>query len=155
MKLRIEIPKRGFACKVCSLAFAAGSTLVSRLCFGDKGVVLRFDECMNCAQTPCDSDFSYWKTVMPLEKKTAKQKTSTAKELFETLFKSSDQPSKLYLLALYLERRRQLIRRDALKEEGREIILFESLSSGEIYPIYNVAMDEIFQDVPEELSNIL
>lgn len=157
---KIEIPKRAMICTVCGVSFSSGTSLASTLCLGDKGSIIRFDTCLSCNEpSETSKKISYWKTVVPSEKKTLglKQKANTAKGLFEKLFIESTEPSlKLFILALYLERRRLLVRRDLLKEEGNEIILFESISSGDIYPIMSMTVDEsTISQIGEDLKSLL
>ena len=155
---KIEVPKRKINCSVCDTFFAPETLMTSRLFLGERGVIERFDTCTVCECPSGKKEISCWKTVFPSKKTLGiKQKQGKAKELFDKLFKEAeDSFSQLYVLALYLERRRTLIRRDVLREGDREIILFESVRSGELYPIVHTTLTaSALEEIGEELGNIL
>jgi hypothetical protein len=147
----MKIPKRSPQCQVCETPFEAGSALISRLSLKEEPV--RFDSCLSCEAPPLEEEISCWKTLMPDEKRSLglKQKTQGAKALFESLLKEGPS-AKLYLLALYLERRRLLVRRDIVED----MILFESVREGVVYSIPNMVHSMInFEESAEDLKSIL
>lgn len=158
--VRIDIPKRGSACHRCSLQFSSGKTLISRLCLNNKGEIYRFDSCCECQEHSSmeKGEISSWKTTVPNEKKTfgVKQKEEIAKETFENLVREGNgPPAKIYLLALYLERRRLLVRRGALQEDGADVLFFESVQTGDLYPVPLMSVNQIeLNEIGEDLKNI-
>jgi len=151
---KIEVPKRGLACQACGRPFSSGHILTSRLAIGEKGAILRFDACSLCEAPSLENEISTWKTVVPREKKSLgiREKQEAAKDLFATLAKRpEDNSSKLYLLALYLERRRLLTRRDTTQEN---MLLFESTETGDVYMIPNL-QEIAFDEIGDDLKSIL
>lgn len=158
---RIEIPKRNANCQICSSKFNKGDSLVSCLFHSEGGSLVRVDACAGCsAQNAERPPLSSWKSIMPGEKKVAmgsRQKDEAAKELFERLQQNplGKEPS-LYLLSLYLERRKVLARRGEIEQDGSAFFLFEMPSSGETYSIPKVDAGVIdLSSLDEEIKSII
>lgn len=69
----------------------------------------------------------------------SKQRDVAARDLFERLHGNfTGKEASLYLLALYLERRKVLARRGEVDNEGCSFFLFEMHTTGEVYSIPKV-----------------
>ncbi|CRX38377.1 hypothetical protein [Estrella lausannensis] len=158
---RIEIPRRGANCQICGNKFNKGDSLVSCLFQSGGASLVRVDACHGCSGQSAEAPpLSSWKSIMPGEKKVSmgsRQKDEAAKELFERLQQnpSGKEPS-LYLLALYLERRKVLARRGEVEQEGLAFFLFEMPSSGETYSVPKVEAAAIdLASLDEEIKSII
>lgn len=158
---RIEIPKRNTNCQICGNKFNKGDSLVSYLFQNEGGSLVRVDACAGCsAQDAERAPLSSWKSIMPGEKKAtmgSRQKDEAARELFERMQQnpSGKEPS-LYLLSLYLERRKVLARRGEMEQDSSAFFLFEMPSSGDTYSIPKVDAGVIdLSSLDEEIKVII
>lgn len=128
MKHKEKIPKRAPRCSVCETPFIAGSIYISAL-VGEE----RTDFCEACWEKADQSRFEqHWKGKIPhkLEKKL------TPDERALELFKSEEDPQLLAVLALYLQRREQVVKRSSTKKVEH----YEIPETGEVITIDRIIL---------------
>lgn len=141
--MRIVIPRRAGACLKCGQGMEEQGEYYSILDTSEE-YPQRFDYCIPCWEKGAKlesggSSRTYWKSKVPL-KKERKEVTLTkdekALELLEELV-SSDQEEDAnlaFVLALYLERRKQIAKRKDVKE----VTIYEVLETEEILAVKKV-----------------
>lgn len=114
-----DIPRRSRICQDCSAPFSPGSTYYSFL--SDQ----RKDFCSACFKEQTKSGI-FWKAQIPEKPKVQTTQAQRALELLR-----NEEKETAYILALYLQRQKILIKRQELED----IILFEVLDTEEILTI--------------------
>jgi hypothetical protein len=161
------LPKRKLSCRTCARAFEKGEELVSVLREAEEeGKYLRDDLCHSCWEKqslePAQSPWlSVWRTRIPDEIHTSKKEMAQAlqERALDLLHHYLEEPPQItlaYLLALYLERRKQLLRIKRLKEgHDHKSLLFEVRSSGEMIEVPRLEVINERERLQEELLRAL
>ena len=147
-----NIRPRGRACCVCTQAFADKQPCVSVL-RENEAVFERRDYCAACwkAETRDWQPFSVWEgeyIAPPVVVKEEPVKRETAETLLRRLILLEDpaQRNVVYVLAVMLERARQLVERDAKPHESGGILrVYEDRRSGDSFTVLDprLRLDEI------------
>lgn len=136
-----NIKPRARVCGVCGADFPEGSECVSAL-FATEGGYERRDYCPACWKERRDGDepFSQWQSAIAATSvaKDEPIKRETAETLLRRLVELDDPANVnvIYILAVMLERKRQLIERDARpRPEGGILRIYEHKASGDTFLI--------------------
>lgn len=148
-QLNSLIPKRTSLCCGCGQTFLPESEYFSFLVMGEKGWQ-RQDDCPMCwkkLKEKRKEEGVEWKGKIPrkeIKKGTPDERANT---LFQELCKEQDSDNQklAYVLALYLERKKQLALRGSLKNK----LCFEHQETGEGYAIEKLSLGK------EELDQIV
>jgi hypothetical protein len=126
-------------CDGCGKAFADGEALTSRLTMEPGAGYTRRDLCPGCVPQASGDAVSAWRTVYhqppPVEEPLKKE---TAESLLRHLIEARDESklAAIFVLAVMLERKRQLIERDVqLLENGHRRRIYEHRGTGETFVI--------------------
>ncbi|MDF2577964.1 MAG: hypothetical protein K0S74_1448 [Chlamydiales bacterium] len=134
----LKIPTRSSACYQCKQAFDAGNDYFSLLVPQDEGYD-RKDLCMTCwPQLGPQPAGSYWKGIIPAKK--SKEKTLSKDQKALQLLKTQMQqegidPCLPFFIALYLERRKQIVWRRELSPKQQIVRYYEIAETGEMLVI--------------------
>lgn len=148
-----NIHPRAAACAVCGAPFEPGSTGVSVLLPAEGSILLRRDLCTACFADPGrperDARLSAWKftvpTATPKEAKSEPVQRETAIYLLTRLLEAGrpEDIGVIYLLAILLERSRQLIERRVTREpDGRKVRLYEHRATGSFYAVTDPGLED-------------
>jgi len=163
-----EIQKRSKVCHVCEREFAEGNVYHCTLRF-EKGVPARRDICDTCwgpsisEEAGEDEYISYWQSrIKPrlVQKKEDPIQRSIAEMLLRKYLHSSDDSHKnlCYVLALMLERKRDLVQRERTedKQAGNKLIVYEHPKTGDSIIVVDpdLSLSEI-DTVQKQVSSIL
>jgi hypothetical protein len=158
-----EIQRRGSACGRCNTPFADKSAYHTVLQF-DAGGYSRRDLCPNCwTQEKAASTggaVSVWQGIYkspPPEAPEPIEKNTAEKKLRELL--GSAEPSHAavrYILAVMLERKKILRLRDTLRQDDKDIIVYEHAETGETFTITDphLRLDQLEQ-VQQDVTALL
>jgi hypothetical protein len=120
------VEKSDKTCRQCDRSFAAGEAFYSDLVETDEGFVRR-DYCVECWESKREEEaFSFWKTAHPADDAKPKVNVNALWEFFLKL-PESDNPHKqemLFILALFLTRRKVLTFESVGVEKGRQMLVF-------------------------------
>ena len=146
----------------CEKAFDDGEICLSALVYGEEGYARR-DYCQACWPTELAdaSPYSTWKGIFhlpPAEPEEALKK-ETAESLLRKLMEDEGDrhSSVIYILAVMLERKRELIERDVKKhDDGSLVRVYEMRRTGEtfIIPDPQLRLDQI-EEVQREVMDML
>jgi len=157
--MKLDIPTRRRSCITCEAAFLPQSICFSTL-YKEKGNYLRKDFCNSCWEQlqKEEKNSIFWKGMILAKpddalKEIKKSREEKALELFKRTFQTEDLP-KLFVLALYLARRRMLISRQETKEET----LYEFWETGEMFavpsvPLNHLQIDALQQAIAADLAH--
>lgn len=135
-----NIKPRARVCAVCGNGFQEGGECISAL-FATDGGYERRDYCIGCWDGRNDGGepFSQWQSTIVPGNGSAKEepiKRETAEALFRRLVELDD-PANInvvYILAVMLERKKQLVERDAKpRPEGGILRIYEHKASGDTF----------------------
>ena len=138
-----NIRPRGRSCAVCGAAFPPGAECVSALFETLEGYERR-DYCPACWASRPDggTPFSQWQGAVPpaapAESKDEPIRSETAEALLRRLVEEDDPANAgvVYILAVMLERKRQLVERDAkARPEGGILRVYEHKATGDTFVI--------------------
>lgn len=138
-----NIKPRGRGCAVCGAEFPAGAECVSAL-FDAEGGYERRDYCPSCwdKRTDGGEPFSQWQGVIAArtsaEAKAEPIKHETAEALLRRLVEldNPEDVDVIYILAVMLERKKQLVERDAkVRPEGGILRVYEQKATGDTFLI--------------------
>ncbi len=132
-----EIPRRSRSCFQCQAPFLPGSVYYSLLSENFE----RRDCCAGCFQNQPDKGKIYWKALIPEKPKQNTRHSERALSLLREIYK--EQKETAYILALYLQRQKVIIRR----QEVDEAILFEVVETEEILSIHKVDPERLDADL--------
>ena len=138
-----NIKPRARTCAVCGNGFPEGGECVSALFAAKEGGYGRRDYCPDCWKGRQDGGepFSQWQSTIAPSASAAKDepiKRETAEALFRRLVELDDPANAnvVYILAVMLERKKQLIERDAKpRPEGGILRIYEHKASGDTFLI--------------------
>jgi hypothetical protein len=161
-----NIKPRARVCSVCGAGFPEGTECVSALFASDGGGYERRDYCPGCwsARQDGGEPFSQWQsTIAPAPQAGSKSepiKRETAEALLRRLVELDDPANVnvIYILAVMLERKKQLIERDAKpRPEGGIVRIYEHKASGDTFIIVDPqlrldAIGEVQKQVMELLG---
>ena len=157
-----NLQSRSNACTRCDTPFADKQTYHTLLTMTPEEGYQRQDLCLDCSQTvQREGVFSYWQAeyrVPPPPPPEPIQK-DTAESLLRELIGSDDPAAEgpRYILAVMLERKRQLKHRDTLQEEGgREVLVYEHAATGETFTIADphLRLDQL-EEVQRQVAALL
>ncbi len=147
-----NIKSRGHACALCGVAFEDNQSCFSALKEAGQGYD-RLDACVGCWQAGGRDwePFSVWEGVYekpPVVVKNEPVKKETAETLLRRLVTLGDPAMQnvIYVLAVMLERGKQLVERDARpQEEGTILRVYEHRASGDSFVVLDprLRMDQI------------
>ena len=159
-----NIKPRGGACAVCGKAFEAGEECVSALFNAPDAGFERRDYCVGCWDNRPDGDapFSQWQGAYapPRGEQARKEPIAheTAEDLLRRLIDIGDPANVnvVYILAVMLERKKQLIERSAVPVEGGIMRFYEHKASGDTFQILDpqISLDAI-GDVQRQIIEML
>ena len=138
-----NIRPRGHVCAACGRQFEDKQQYVSALRDAEGGYE-RLDYCMKCwRDTPRDWEpFSFWEgdyaAPPPAAEKNEPVKKETAEDLLRDLIAKDDPEMRnaVYVLAVMLERGKQLVERDAKPHESGGILrIYEHRKSGDTFTV--------------------
>lgn len=156
-QIKYEIPRRAHFCASQKEPFLENAEMISVLIPISEGYERR-DYCLACFE----NDFStleqlegliYWKTVLSSKKATGKQYTrdERAIELLRESLGDKDQSVLCYVLALYLERRNQLVKRQEKRSKVDPLVFYEVIDTGEVLVVKKIELSRIEFDKVQEL----
>jgi hypothetical protein len=136
-----DIKPRAEACRACENAFEDGQVCHSALEFLEQGYT-RTDYCAACwqeHQASC-APYSTWQGVfrLPPAAPEGPLKKETAETLLRKLMEEEDERHRnvVYILAVMLERKRELVERDVhTLEDGTTIRVYEHRRTGETFVV--------------------
>jgi len=157
-----SIRARGEVCHTCGNPFEDLQVLLAELFWTPEEGYQRRDYCSACAeQAPREAVLSFWKTVY--HKPPAPAGDAVKKETAETLLRrlmlkeeAGDVPV-VFVLAVMLERRRELVERSVTDEgNGEKLRVYEHRRSGEVFVIRdpNLRLDEL-ETVQQQVIDLL
>lgn len=138
--LPIEIPKRAKICLKCEEAFKPGMEYYSILVDDAQLTIKRQDFCLSCWEKNVDISLdikSVWKSQVSHlkdEKLQFRNRDEKIFHLFKELLYQDDEQDKMevYVLSLYLMRRKLLFQREELTQNDEVKILYEIASTEEM-----------------------
>lgn len=125
-----EVPRRSRLCYQCSAPFVPGSIYYSLL------TDQRKDFCPNCFQNQMKGGI-FWKAQIPEKPKVQTKQAERALDLLREIYQ--EQKETAYILALYLQRQKLIIKR----QEHEDLILFEVVDTEEILTIKKVELPSL------------
>ena len=159
-----NIRPRGHVCTVCGMPFEDGQECVSALYDNIDGFV-REDCCMPCWSGKITEEkrpFSVWQGAFVAPDKSGKVEPvhkESAEQLLRRLIELDDpaQANVVYVLAVMLERSKQLVERDARPHEsGGTVRVYEHRKSGDVFTVLDphLRLDAI-ADVQRQVVDLL
>ncbi|MDR3624799.1 MAG: hypothetical protein P4L16_06645 [Chlamydiales bacterium] len=149
--MKYLIPKRSIKCSIKEELFLPGMELISALYPAKQGY-LRKDFCLECWLI-CNKDelekggVSYWKVLLPLKKKVEKDfSLSQVFDLFCLLVNKEEEKELLFVLALYLERKHILSKREEKQSVDKTLLFYEYEETGEVFIIQKMPADSLNLD---------
>ncbi len=159
-----NIRPRGGTCAVCGKPFEAGAECVSALFNAPDAGFERRDYCVGCWDKRPDGGepFSQWQGAYapPRSEQARKEPIAheTAEDLLRRLIDIGDPANVnvVYILAVMLERKKQLIERSAVPVEGGIMRFYEHKASGDTFQILDpqISLDAI-GDVQRQIIEML
>lgn len=159
-----NIKPRGGVCAVCGKDFEAKEECVSALFNVPETGFERRDYCLECwgKRTDGGEPFSQWQgEFIPSGNDAAKKdpiKRETAEDLLRRLIDIGDPANTkvIYILAVMLERKKQLIERSAVPVDGGIMRFYEHKASGDTFQILDpkLSLDSI-ADVQQQIISLL
>lgn len=142
------IPRRNVRCSGCQQLFNPEQNYCSSILEQVDGAIIRQDHCMDCKpeKTTCDVA---WQGKIPSSATSLVNEAARCEKALELLrnFTHSEDPeekNQAFVLALYLERRKQIVLRKEIWE-GTKVatLLYEYLETGEMLHVPKVALDKL------------
>ncbi len=158
-----NIKPRGRVCAVCGAEFPKGAECVSALFETLEGFDRR-DYCPGCWEKRTDGGepFSQWQgaiAALAADAKAEPIKRETAEALLRRLVELDDPANVnvVYILAVMLERKRQLVERDAkVRPEGGILRVYEQKSTGDTFVILDPQLRlEAIGEVQKQVIGLL
>ncbi len=159
-----NIKPRSGACAVCGKPFEAGEECVSALFNAPDAGFERRDYCVGCWDKRPDGEepFSQWQGAYapPRGEQARKEPIAheTAEDLLRRLIDIGDPANVnvVYILAVMLERKKQLVERSAMPVEGGIMRFYEHKASGDTFQILDpqISLDAI-GDVQRQIIEML
>lgn len=156
-----SIRSRSDKCLACGGPFEDGQTIIAELFWSRDEGYKREDRCAECAREKEGREaVSFWKTVFHVP---APPEEPLKKETAETLFRrlmmdeDTEHAAVAFVLAVMLERRRELIERDVKEEENGEMVrIYEHRRTGEIFVVRDprLKLNEL-ETVQQQVVNLL
>lgn len=148
-----NIHPRAAACSSCGRPFKPGDVGISLLLPAEGAGFVRRDLCPACFADPDrpgrDSRLSIWKftvpEAMPKETRPEPVRRETAIHLLTRLIETGrdEDTAVICLLAILLERTRQLTERRVIREPGgRTVRLYEHRATGNVYAVADPGLEE-------------
>lgn len=152
-QIKYEIPRRANSCHLKNEPFTEGMELISVLTPTSEGYE-RKDYCLICfesiSQPLAQQDgYIYWKSTIATKKDWGKKysRDERALLLLKEMLYTAPEPGSAppnyplqYVLALYLERRRQLVKRQEKRSKINPLIFYEVSDTGEVLVIKKVEL---------------
>ncbi|MGK5595040.1 MAG: hypothetical protein ACSNEK_06760 [Parachlamydiaceae bacterium] len=140
MTIFLQIPKRGAHCSEGKESFHEGMQYYSYVQLAKEGVYTRHDFCQRCWDKLNISEKTFWKGQ--IQKKEAiipKTLEEGALLYFDEIYQSSNRQDELFVLALYLTRKKLFAFRKSLEQHD----LYERLDTEEMIAIPKVALSSL------------
>ena len=167
---QLEIPKRSTNCMEGHEILTPGTEYYSILLLDEEKRFQRFDFCLVCWEISAKKKFltqakTSWKATVASKKEIEDLSTKTRDEKAFFLLKDALQNqteenwAEIFVLALYLARRRLLyLRQEIPEEDGSTLCLYEVAATEEILSIkrkslLNVNIEEIQKKIAQKLSS--
>jgi len=143
---KIEIPRRNRSCTQGKESLMPEMEYCSILLEAPKGELQRQDYCMACWEQIAPGHHTFWKSKIPpkVEPKTAKERDDRALDLL----KEGADKAEMFVLALYLVRKKRLAwRQEMIREEDSATFdLYEDLETEEMHAVPKISLTEIETD---------
>jgi hypothetical protein len=135
-----NIKTRGAACSATGNAFEDGTTIYSRLIFGEEGYGREDYSETEWNEKLRDSAVSVWKSIFHAPPPAAEEplKKETVESLLRQLIETDDLANRsvIFILSVMLERKRILVERDVHhREDGVKVRVYEHKKTGETFLI--------------------
>lgn len=148
--LKYKIPKRSKTCTHCGAAFVPKQSIVS-IIFQKKEEYERNDLCLACWDSKAHAlkqEGIYWKSQIPCIEKVDLTPVGKIQKAFTFLerIQSQEDPELVqrqitFVLALFLQRQKQLILRKITNKQGKRQFWYERLSTGDVFCIPYFSLD--------------
>lgn len=150
-QLKTNIPRRSSHCAIQKEPFEPGSDYISYLY-----EVLRIDFCPTCWEKHEESKKKegghFWRGKIPLKKEKPSSSDEKMLTFFRETFAEQKNPKVLYVLALYLQRKKQLMLLPSMQQQ--ESLLFELMETGETFSVVPFSLkDEEMIGIFQNISN--
>lgn len=164
---QIEIPKRSTQCVQGNEMLMPGMEYYSVLFLDDAGKYIRYDYCSSCwiafAKNQSRSTKILWNAKVSLKKDAdnlaLKSRDEKALDLFKKCLQKSSQEewAQLFILALYLARRRILfLRQEIAQENDFFLCLYEEAATEEIFPVLRKSLKQVnIEAIQSQLAEML
>jgi len=159
-----KISRTTRTCGKCETGFAEGDSFFSTVMDRTEGLY-RMDFCPKCWEAVTDEEkgklFSFWKAgIRPKgEPKHRKLDMETAKEFFIRLHGSGDPDKRnfLYLLTLLILRKRGLVHKTTVREDGNEVLVLHFPKAEDtLYHVKSPPLDEAaLESIKTDFSELL
>lgn len=136
-QLSSHLPNRASHCIGAKEPFVSGSEYISYVEFAERET-RREDYCPSCWKKVTKEKGMFWKGKIPIKKEKPLSVDEKALKMLREQCNAQQNEELLYLLALYLERRKQLVKR--LDHKGK--VTFEIPFSGETFVIAKVPLSQ-------------
>ncbi len=146
LNFSVQIPRRSLHCCEGKELFQPEEWIVSYLHNAD-GQLQRKDYCCACWEKVKKAgegmEGVFWKSKQEAKKQKTVFSDEKALTLFRKLALTNEKNALVTVLAYYLERKKQLVRRGKMSVEGKSVILFEIQETEEVF---SVALSPLSQD---------
>ncbi len=144
-----QLPRRAKCCALKEEPFVPGSEYVSSLTSEGE----RSDYCVHCWKEVEKEGF-YWKGKIPRRKVEPLTHDEKALTYFRSIYGEKEKQKALFILAQYLERKRQLVKLTDAKNPN--MLFYELPESGELFSVepQRIAPEEA-EDISEEIVDNL
>lgn len=157
------IPRRSASCVCCNESLRFNADYVTHLQTIDENPK-RSDFCIPC-WTSIEHEKKkekgiFWKGHIPPKKETVPTSDEQALQLFRSLaMDSTSNPKMLYVLSLYLERKKHLHKRSELNKRKQSLNHYEVAESGEIFVVERCLLtraetEEVFLQLRQSFENV-
>lgn len=124
------LPRRSRCCLLKKEPFVPGSTYLSTL--SEEGE--RADYCVQCWEKVAHKNKKFfWKSKIPIKKVESLSSDDRALAYFRSLYAEGEKVKILFVLAQYLERRKELVK--LTDEKNPHLLFYEWPQSGELFSL--------------------
>lgn len=155
-----SIPRRARYCLGCETPFTHEMEYHSTLSdpVPEKPAV-RKDFCLECWTSHADAEkaacFIHWRSKVPSAKKKYegdKERDEQALELLKEQLSDEERRAECFILALYLARKKILLQRQEISQDGKDFTLYEVAETEEMLPVEKVPVEQLNgQRIREEI----
>ena len=142
---QIEIPRRNIRCHKGGEKFEPGMEYLSLMVEDPKEGYVRHDYCSNCWDAVEEESKIQWKSSVPVRKKESlnmKEQNDRAMELLREAMEEAtpEAAEDAFVLGMYLKRKRILILRQEVEEEGQVADLYEDSVTEDMLLVKRVSL---------------